>query len=232
MRQQILDALKAKFMGVSDTILGRIADKLAKTVTTAEQVKTAVDGVTFQQILESYGDSRATEATQTAVSNYEKKHGLKDGKKVNDGGEPNPKNEPDPKPDPNIGGDDLAKTISAAVAAAVKPLQDEIANFKQGRVVESRKQQLSAVIGKLPENLRKGYERTSVDNLTDEAFTTLIGEITAEVDGIVKDSQQRGAVFGRPSVQGGTGNQGGELSKEQQEAIAHRDTKAADGQPF
>ena len=78
MRKEILDALKAKFTGVSDAILGRIADKLAKTATTAEQVATAVEGVTFQQVLESYGDSRATEAQQTAVSNYEKKHGLKD----------------------------------------------------------------------------------------------------------------------------------------------------------
>ena len=67
MRKEILDALKAKFTGVSDAILGRIADKLAKTATTAEQVATAVEGVTFQQVLESYGDSRATEAQQTAV---------------------------------------------------------------------------------------------------------------------------------------------------------------------
>ena len=35
MRKEILDALKAKFTGVSDAILGRIADKLAKTATTA-----------------------------------------------------------------------------------------------------------------------------------------------------------------------------------------------------
>ena len=73
MRQQILDALKAKFQGVSEKILGRIADKLAKTVTTAEQVATAVEGVTLQQLLDSYGDSRATEAQQTAVHNYESK---------------------------------------------------------------------------------------------------------------------------------------------------------------
>ena len=77
-----MNALTTKFPGVSATILGRIADKLAKTATSAEDVKTAVDGVTFQQILESYGDSRATEAQQTAVLNYEKKYGLKEGRKV------------------------------------------------------------------------------------------------------------------------------------------------------
>lgn len=82
MRKQILDALKAKFQGVSESILNRIADKLCKTVTTAEQVQTAVDGVTIQQVIESYADSRATEASQTAVHTYEQKYGLKDGAKV------------------------------------------------------------------------------------------------------------------------------------------------------
>ena len=34
MKQQILTALKAKFVGVSDAILDRVATKLAQTVTT------------------------------------------------------------------------------------------------------------------------------------------------------------------------------------------------------
>ena len=208
MKKELLDALTAKFPGVSATILGRIADKLAKTATTAEDVKTAVDGVTFQQVLESYGDSRATEAQQTAVQNYEKKYGLKEGKKV-DGGKPEIEPEPKPKPDPNKGGDDLSKSIAAAVAAAMKPLQDEIANFKQGRVTETRKQQLGAVIDKLPENLRKGYSRISVDGLSDDEFNTLLGEVTTEVDGIAKETIARGAVLGRPFGNAGKGAQTG-----------------------
>lgn len=82
MRKAILDALKAKFQGVSESVLNRIADKLCKTVTTAEQVQTAVDGVTIQQVIDGYADSRATEASQTAVRTYEQKYGLKDGAKV------------------------------------------------------------------------------------------------------------------------------------------------------
>ena len=202
MRKQIMDALATKFQGVSETILGRVADKLARNATNAEDAKAAVDGFTFQQLLESYGDSRANEAQQTAVQNYEKKYGLKEGKKA-DGGKP--VIEPEEKPDKDKGGDDLAKAISAAVAAAMKPLQDEIANFKQGRVTETRKQQLSKVIGRLPESLRKGYERTSVDNITEEQFSTLLGEITEEVDGIIKENGARGAVLGVPFGNGGKG---------------------------
>ena len=54
-----------------------------------------------------------------------------------------------------------------------------------------------------------------------------------EVDGIVNDTRAKGAVFGRPAAQnGGSSSQGNELTKEQIEAISHRDNKPADGQPF
>ena len=65
------------------------------------------------------------------------------------------------------------------------------------RTTATRKQQLSTIIEKLPENLRKAYERTPVDGLTDEQFNTLVGEITTEVDGIVNDTRAKGAVFGQ-----------------------------------
>ena len=48
-REQILEALKAKFQGVSADILNRIANKLSKTVTSAEQVATVVEGVTIDR---------------------------------------------------------------------------------------------------------------------------------------------------------------------------------------
>lgn len=45
-----------------------------------------MDGITIQDVVKSYGDYRANEAASTSVSNYEEKHGLKDGKPVNAGG--------------------------------------------------------------------------------------------------------------------------------------------------
>jgi hypothetical protein len=86
MKQQIQDALKTRFEGIDEKILNRIAEKTAKTVTTEDGVQPAVDGVTFQQIIDGESDRRATEATQKAVTNYEKKHGLKDGQKIETGG--------------------------------------------------------------------------------------------------------------------------------------------------
>ena len=44
MKKIILEKLKAKFEGVSDSILDRIAEKLAKTVKNEEEATTAVEG--------------------------------------------------------------------------------------------------------------------------------------------------------------------------------------------
>ena len=206
MKKEIIDALTAKFEGVDAAILSRIADKMAKTATTSELVKSAVEAFTLEQLLSSYGDSRATEATQSAVKNYEAKYGLKDGvKKAQDdegeeGGEGEGSKTNSKKKNE---GDDIAKAIAKAVAEAMKPLQNELANLKQGRVTDTRKQQFGAIVGKLPETMRKGYNRINVADMTDEDFTTLLSEAAAEVDAIVSETKARGAVMGRPMGKGG-----------------------------
>ena len=236
MRKELFEALKAKFPGVNANVLNRIADKLAKTVTTAEQVTTAVAGVTqeFIDIIESYGDSRATEAQQTAVHNYEQRYGLKDGVKLENGGGTGGEHGTETEKNKSAGeGAEAVPEWAKTLIDTNKALSERIAKMETERTTTTRKQQLNEVIGKLPESLRKGYERTPVDNITDEEFNTLIGDITTEVDGIVKATAQRGAVFGRPSQAGNQGNQDGALTKEQEAAIAHRDSKpASDGQPF
>lgn len=230
MKKQILDALKAKFEGVSDAILSRIAEKLAKTVTTAEQVATAVEGVTIQQVIESYGDSRATEAQSTAVHTYEQKYGLKDGQKVNAGGTLTGGQEP-PKTEP-AGGDDTPKW-AIALLESNKQLTERMNRMEGERITTTRRQQLSGIYSKLPEAFRKPYERISVDNMSDEQFNTLVADVTTEVDNLAASINAKGAVFGKPSAQhGGTGNEDA-LTEEQEKAIAHRDgIPAKDQQPF
>lgn len=237
MKQKILDALKAKFPGVNANVLNRIADKLAKTVTTDEQVATAVAGVTqeFIEIIESYGDSRATEAQQTAVHTYETKYGLKDGQKIDatGGAAGGQAGSGTTVQQQQAGGaQEQVPAWAQALIDSNKKLNDRLDKMDGERTTATRKQQLSTIIEKLPENLRKAYERTPVNDLTDEQFNALVGEITTEVNGIVSEVQAKGAVFGKPTITGGTGNQGGELTKEQQEAIEHRESKPKDGQPF
>mgnify|MGYP000332083266 FL=1 len=209
MKKQILEALKAKFQGVSEAILNRIADKLAKTVTTAEQVATAVEGVTIQQVIESYGDSRATEAQQTAVHNYETKYGLKDGVKVDDGGGSQGGQQGGVQTvQTQQQGGDAIPTWAQTLIDSNKALTERLNKMDVDRTTATRKQQLQTVIEKLPEKLRNAYERTPVDGLTEEQFNTLFSEISSEVEGIVNETHVKGAVFGRPAAQNGRTNQG------------------------
>jgi len=140
MKQQILEALTARFEGVDEKILSRIAEKLSKTVTAQDDVATAVAGVTFQQVLEAYGDSRATEAAKTSVSNYEKKYGLRNGEKI--------EKEPSSPSKEEVGeggqsvstrtsnssATDLDKLISKALDAAIRPLSEKIQALEADKI--------------------------------------------------------------------------------------------------
>lgn len=198
MREFILTALKAKFQGVNANILGRVADMLAKTATTEEEATTAVAGVTkdYIDVIEAYGDSRATDAQKTAVQNYESKHGLKDGVKVEKQSEQTlaatTKQEASETP-----------AWAQALIDSNKQLTERLNRMEGERTTATRKAELDGIISRLPENQRKGYQRISVDTLSDEEFATLKGEVTAEVEDIVKATGAKGAVFGRPTADGG-----------------------------
>ena len=238
MLKELLDALKVKFPDISEHILNRIAKSKANTVTTSEQVKTLVDGLTLQQVIDSYADSRATEATDTAVHNYETKYGLRNGVKVET---------PQPQPAGSVitsttqttqpQGGAPQSTTDALLAQLIeqnKQLNERLNKYEGERTTATRRQQVAEITAKLPENLRKPYERISLDSLTDEQFETLKGELTTEIDGIAAGIQSKGAVFGRPNApQGGAVNQN-ELTKDQEAAISVRSkTAVAEGkQPF
>lgn len=207
MKKEILEALKAKFPGVSEDILGRVADKLAKTVTTAEQVQTAVDGVDFQQVLESYGDRRATEAQQTAINNYEKKHGLKDGKKVDD------KKLGEKQTEGEKVEDDPVPAWAQQLIDSNKSLQEKISAMEGEKLVNNRKSTLDGVLKNAPETIRQRYEKdfARMTFKDDDDFNAWIGEITPDVEKITSDFQAKGGVVGRPK--GGGAGGGGDDKK-------------------
>lgn len=218
MKKEILDALKAKFVGVSEAILNRIADKLAKTVTKQEDVATAVEGVTFQQVLESYGDSRATEAQQTAVTNYEKKHGLKDGKKVE---EPKPTEETKP-------GEEEMPAWAKALVKSNEQLLCEVAAMKGEKIATSRKSSLDAILKDAPEKIRQRYEKdfARMTFKDDEDFNNWIGEITPDVEAITNEYQAKGGVVTRPKA-GAAGGKGEEKNPYLEARIKEREAATA-----
>lgn len=133
----LLAALQTKFPGVDTAILTRIANNKGKDVTDENAVNSIVEGIAFQDVLNSYGDYRAGDARITAIRGYEKEHNLKDGKPVEI---PNPQPQPKPKAQP----DDIASIVKAAVDTAVKPYVDKLAQYETERNQATRAQQISA----------------------------------------------------------------------------------------
>jgi small-conductance mechanosensitive channel len=157
--------------------------------------------VTFQQVLEYYGDSRAAEASTTAVRNYESKYKIKDGKSTEGVDAPANKHQDIVDNDANKGGGDDNDKIPAWAQALIdgqKAVNDRISAFEKGRTTESRRSRLDAVLSKLPETLRKAYSRTPVETQSDEEFTALLADVTNEVSEIERSARASGAVIGRP----------------------------------
>lgn len=192
MKEKILVALKAKFTGVPEVILDRIATKMAKTITTEDQVNSQVEGMTLQYIFDSYGDSRATEASQTAVSNYEKKHSIKDGKPII---------EPAPAPIPiaESGQSDntpkylTADDVQTIIANALKPIAETVAQREQQTKQEKRSAEILAKAKEygIPASQAKRYSVPEDADL-DTYFKEVKQELTNEGFAGVK-TPERGA---------------------------------------
>ena len=151
-QELILAGLQHKFTGVDIAVLTRIATKKAEGVTDETKVNSIVEGISFSDVLNSYGDFRANTAVTSAVSNYEKKHGLKDGKPIE-----TTTTQQTATTQQAAEQTDMAKIIADAVSAAVKPLSDELAQFKAEKSQVTRQEQILAKAKEygIPENYAK-----------------------------------------------------------------------------
>lgn len=232
MYKELFDALTTKFEGVSAAVISRIAHKLEGTVTTEEEVKTAVEGVTIQQVIDGEADRRATDAQKTAVANYEKKHGLKQGKPISgENNEGNNGSTTKPQENSNGEGGEVPAYVKQLLESN-KQLSERLGRMEQERTTSGRKEQLKQAIANLPATLRKPYERADVSSLSEEDFNTYIADVQKDVKEMKDTLDRQGVVFGQPSA-GGYGQRNEELTKEQIEAINHRAGVTKEGeQPF
>ena len=145
--EQILAGLQQKFSGVDTAILTRIATKKAEGVTDETKVNSIVEGISFSDVLNSYGDFRAGDASKTAVTNYEKRHNLKDGKPIA---------EPTPTPKPEEKKDDVPAWAQALIDSN-KSLSDKLTQLETEKAQATRSQQILAKAKEygIPENYAK-----------------------------------------------------------------------------
>ena len=197
MFELILKALKTKYPGVDAKILERIAKKKAETTTKEEEVKTVVDGVTFQSIIESEGDRRANEAQTTAITNYEKKYKLKDGKAINQPEPPNP-NEP-----PAGGASDEVKQMFAKMEQENKTMREQLNGILHEKQSNQRKAKFEALFEGASDKLKERYMR-NYDRLTfkdDEDFNGWLDTQKPFVENDIKEEKASGAA-GTPPLGG------------------------------
>ena len=138
--EQILAGLQQKFAGADTATLTRIATKKAEGVTDETKVNSIVEGISFSDVMNNYGDFRAGQAQASSIANYEKKHGLKDGKPIENQNPEPPKQEPNPDEKP-----DIAKMIADGIAAGIKPFSDKLEAFEAKEAQAQRMAQISSV---------------------------------------------------------------------------------------
>lgn len=191
MKETILNALKEKFQGLNDNVLERAANKLIKEIKDVDNVKETVDNYTFQQLLDSYTDSRVTEAQQTAIKNYEQKYSLKDGKTLTSNN----------TLDTNKEINKVEETIPSWAKELIdnnKKLQTELQSYKNEKVAISRKEQINKAIQSLPQNIQKIYARIPINDYDNDGFNNLLSEITTEASDLNKSLSQSKVVFNKP----------------------------------
>lgn len=215
MRKKILEALNTKFPGVSDNKLNRIVDNLLKKIKAEDEIQAAVDEITVESLLESYGDARADGAQRTAVANYEKKHNLKDGKPVGgkDGGEQKSATEEGGGTTQVAGGTEgkaagqegqlspemqLIMNKLDSLEKQNQTLTSALATMKAEKVGSTREGILRDLLKNVDEDTRNRYLRDygfmTFD--TDDKFNSYIEAIKPEIEKIETETKQAEAHVG------------------------------------
>jgi hypothetical protein len=184
MREKILAKLKEKFSGLSSTLLGQIADKLATTVTEESAIEGAVGELDklpisltdYANLLQKEGDRRVTEA--------EKKW-----KETNPGQTP-PKTEP-------------AKTNPPAdeMPSWAKALADEVKTLRQEKAQSTFRSKVAEKLkGKVPD---KFYAKLPLPE-KEEDLDQFISDIESDWTEI-KQGDNNAGLSGTPTPAGGIG---------------------------
>lgn len=234
LRKFILDALRKKFEGVDEKVLNRIARVAAKTVKTEEEATQFVEDYTIQQVIDSYTDSRVNEASENAVRNYEKKFGLKDGKKAGEGDDntddPDAGDKDKPGDDADKGGkvegnkggkgDDMP-AWAKAVLEGQKAINDRLDKIETGKITDTRKSKLAEILKDAPDKVRERYEK-AFGRMTfkdEEDFEDwLDNDVTPDVEeSSTQGEQSKGIVRGPKG-----GNKGGKKEYEPSQALKDR----------
>lgn len=224
-KRTALDKLKTKFEGIDEKVLSRIAAKIAKTAKTDEEVSTEVEDLTLMDVINSYTDSRVTDAQDKAVKRYKQEKGIKDGEGDGDGTQEGDGdgNKPEGQEGEGTGkkgneADDDTPAYIKTLMKSVETLAGEVASLKAGKTENARKTMLADTLKSANDKQRKFYERNfaRMKFKDDEDFQDWLDEVSDDLKDSTEGSEGgEGTEGNKPQPQpqgrpkgGGTGGGG------------------------
>lgn len=199
MKEKLLALLQTKFAGVRKDGLNQLATVMALTVTTEEEVTSAVDKLTEQSVGQFVTDWRKDVDSEISKANKTYEDGLRKKYDFKEKGNPNPPTHPTELD---------AAAIAAIVQKAIEPFASELNSIKTTKVVETRKQLLAKELEGLDEGFRTPY-LSAFDRMNfkdDDDFNAHLTNVKAEVAKIQQSlidkglSQQSKPMFGSGSA--------------------------------
>ena len=198
--EQMIALLMGRFSGVRKDGLAQLAKSLLLQVTTEEEAQALVEKLSDQQVTEFVKDWRKEVDSEVnkGIDTYKKKNPAQE-KKEEQGGEPDPSKTTDPA--------DIATIVSNAIAAQLKPLQDELSNYKAADVNKQRRETLEGKLKDAPEKFKskilKDYDRMNFE--TEDVFNEYLTETETDLTEFNQDLANQGlGLFPKPG-QGGKG---------------------------
>ena len=191
MKEKILKALKTRFAkyGLSDKVLEGAAALIEPSVTYEEDIDKVIPD--YEPMLKAMQSELDTVRSQK--SELETKIKSLSVKPHEKGGTEDETKEKDVNATQTP---DWAK----AIIESNKQLAERLNGIEGQKLVDKRKREIETIVEKLPETLRRPYQRLSVDGMTDEQFTKLSADIEQEVSEIAKQATAKGSIFTPPSA--------------------------------
>lgn len=204
--EKLLEALRAKFDGLSDDVLGLYANKVKRDGMTDDEAIASVPDLTWANLFRFYSDFRADQASKTARKNAEKDFNAKlqtmnkqkaDLQPLEQTGlQPQQQNQNNVQQQQKV--EESVPTWAKALLEQNKQLAERLNVFERAKTVDGRRSEVANIIKDLNPSMRRAYERTPLDNLSEEQFQQLKSEIASEVKQIQDDGRGKSTIFGKP----------------------------------
>jgi hypothetical protein len=183
MKGKILALLQSKFASVRKDGLNHIANVLSFQVNTEEEAKTLVDKLTAEQVASFITDWRKEADAEITKSNQSYEAGLKKKYDFVERKAPEPV-VPEPAAGKDLDAAAIQRIVTESIAAATKPLLEQINTFKAGETVKTRLQTLNDKLKECKDEtfktkVLKDFARMKFE--TDDEFTEYLTDTENDV---------------------------------------------------